>query len=94
MPHCGIFRFDFLALQEYIILRNKYMKKRDKILLGSVAAVALAGVAVYSLTKCDTKKRLKNVANEGYETAHDILYPHKKHKKRKLKFGPVLPMLD
>ena len=70
------------------------MKTKDKILLGTVAAAALTAAMVYSYTKCDSHKRLSHVANEGYETAHDILYPEKSNKKRKLKFGPVLPMLD
>lgn len=70
------------------------MKKQNKIFLGTVAAAALTGALVYSFTKCNSYKRLKHVANEGYETAHDILYPERNHKKRKLKFGPVLPFSD
>ncbi len=70
------------------------MNKQNKILLGTAAAAAITGALVYSFTKCNSYRRLKHVANEGYETAHDILYPKRSHKKGKLKFGPVLPFSD
>ena len=66
------------------------MKKKE-IIIGTAAAAALTSLIIYSYSKCNTHKRLKTVSNEGYETAHDILYPNKKRKKNKLKFGPVLP---
>ncbi len=65
--------------------------KKKQIIIGAAAAAALTTAIVYSYSKCSTHKRLKNVADEGYETAHDILYPGKKKKRNKLKFGPVLP---
>lgn len=66
------------------------MKKREAILIG--VGAALASVVVIKLARSQNRlNRLNNVASEGYETAHDILYPTKEHKKARLKFGPVLP---
>ena len=67
------------------------MKKTNKILLG-IAAVAAVGFVVYALrSRRQTAIRHARVADEGYETAHDILFPGKKSRHRKLHFGPVLP---
>lgn len=59
-----------------------------------VAALAAVGVAIYMMTrdkrKERAKKRLDRVADEGYETAHDVLFPNK-YKSSKLQYGPVLP---
>ncbi|MFT3979191.1 MAG: hypothetical protein QM687_01890 [Ferruginibacter sp.] len=65
------------------------MKKSTKIMIG-VAALAAAGVAAYMINQQRKRKRSAHVADEGYETAHDVLYPHKSISP-KLKFGPVLP---
>ena len=66
------------------------MKKREAILIG--VGAALASVVGVKLARSRNRlNRLNNVAAEGYETAHDILYPSKEHKKARLKFGPVLP---
>ena len=48
------------------------MKPVIKIFLG-LAAVALAGMVIYSIRR--EKKMLTQVSDEGYETAHDILFP-------------------
>jgi len=37
------------------------------------------------------KAMRERVSNEGYETAHDILYPRHDIFYRKLQYGPVLP---
>ncbi len=37
------------------------------------------------------QEMIRQVSDEGYETAHDILYPGKKHRSRHLRYGPVLP---
>ncbi|RYY48000.1 MAG: hypothetical protein EOO06_11480 [Chitinophagaceae bacterium] len=68
------------------------MKTSTKTMIG-VAALAAVGLAIYVLTRekrqesCD---RLAHVADEGYETAHDVLYPNK-YKPSRLQYGPVLP---
>lgn len=67
------------------------MKKTNKVLLG-VAAAATIGFIVYALkSRRDSARRHAQVADEGYETAHDILFPNTKGRHSKLRFGPVLP---
>jgi hypothetical protein len=66
------------------------MKIKKSTLL-EVAAILAIGFVIYHNTNKKKKKwRSDNVAMEGYETAHDILYPEKTHSKN-LHFGPVLP---
>lgn len=67
------------------------MKKTNKIILG-VAAAAAVGFLIYTIrNRRQSAIRHARVADEGYETAHDILFPDKKSRCRKLRFGPVLP---
>ena len=66
------------------------MKISNKILLG-VTAVAVAGFVVYVANRKRTQQMLDQVADEGYETAHDILFPDKEKRDKKLQYGPVLP---
>ncbi|MEP7166160.1 MAG: hypothetical protein ABI741_15770 [Ferruginibacter sp.] len=67
------------------------MKTRNKILLAS-ATIAVTGLLVYAASRHKkTKKMLSEIANEGYETAHDVMYPGKDKRNSKLKYGPVLP---
>ncbi|HRP30656.1 MAG TPA: hypothetical protein PKV73_02150 [Agriterribacter sp.] len=66
------------------------MKKSDKILV-AVAVGVLAGLAVYAARRYRERNRLNQVAAEGYETAHDILFPNREQMGRKLIYGPVLP---
>ncbi|MDB5202162.1 MAG: hypothetical protein JWQ27_1571 [Ferruginibacter sp.] len=59
-----------------------------------MAAAAIATIAViYKTRRRNTLMRLEHTADEGYETAHDILYPDKLTRWRtgKLRYGPVLP---
>lgn len=62
----------------------------NKILI-AIAAGALAGLAVYALRRHKTRKILNQVAAEGYETAHDVLFPHLPQIGKKTHYGPVLP---
>ncbi len=66
------------------------MKTRDKIILG-VAAAAAVGLIVYAKRRHNTKKMLTQISDEGYETAHDVLFPSKEKRDKKLQYGPVLP---
>ena len=66
------------------------MKKTDKILV-AVAAGFLAGLIVYAARRYKERSILNQVANEGYEIAHDILFPNKSQMGKKLHYGPVLP---
>ncbi len=59
--------------------------------------MALIGVAAATIVGlvCRTRKRrmrvhLSNVADEGYETAYDIVYPKNRTTyRRRLRYGPV-----
>lgn len=67
------------------------MKTKNKIILG-VAAAAAVGLFVYAASRHKTTKRmLTQISDEGYETAHDVLFPSKEKRDRKLQYGPVLP---
>ncbi|SDE23123.1 hypothetical protein [Niabella drilacis] len=60
------------------------------VILG-IAASAVTG-AVCEARRRNAMKRLLDTANEGYETAHDIIYPEKGHRRaKKLRYGPVYP---
>jgi hypothetical protein len=55
------------------------MKNRDKILVGitAVAAIGLVVLLAGKVKRYKTMERLDRIAEEGYETAGDILYPLK-----------------
>ena len=66
------------------------MKITYKIALAT--AIITAIVVVIKVTKNNnTERQLTRIADEGYETAHDILYPRRDIFYRKLQYGPVLP---
>ncbi len=65
--------------------------KTTKKIIYSAATIAFTGLLVYAIRKKNTKKRVAQVANEGYETAADILHPEKSKRFKKLHYGPVLP---
>lgn len=66
------------------------MKKSNKA-LWAIGLAAVAGFAIYYATRRHKSfQRRSRVADEGYETAHDILYPAKRNR-RKTHYGPVLP---
>jgi hypothetical protein len=65
--------------------------KISKIIGFSLAVVAVAGVAIYIAKKIERKNMLDQIADEGYETAHDILFPDESFKSNKLQYGPVIP---
>lgn len=66
------------------------MKTRKKLIYGT-AAIVFTGLMVYAIRINNTRRRRKEVANEGYETAADILHPEKSNRFKKLHYGPVLP---
>lgn len=65
--------------------------KISKIIGIGLALVAVAGVAVYITKKKKRKNMLNQISEEGYETAHDILFPGKSFDSGKLQYGPVIP---
>ena len=61
-----------------------------KIALGT--AIITAVIIIIKSSKNDTEHQLNKVADEGYETAHDILYPSQRlQADKRLRYGPVLP---
>jgi len=64
------------------------MKRGLKILAG---LLMLTGVGIFIVRKINTRRKLKEVAEKGYETAQDILFPGKEIRSKKLHYGPVLP---
>jgi len=67
------------------------MKILGKIAL-SLAILAVAGLVVCIATKrSDTNDMLDQIADEGYETATDVLFPGKNLAGRNLRYGPIIP---
>lgn len=66
------------------------MKITTKTMLG-IATITALGIAFILGTKKSKKVNLDQIADEGYETAHDILYPKQFSREKKLRYGPVLP---
>jgi hypothetical protein len=66
------------------------MGKNRKLLRGTGVILLALGVYILIRERRSSHKRLKKVANEGYETAIDVLYPRKEQGGR-LHYGPVLP---
>jgi hypothetical protein len=62
-------------------------KNTTKILIG-IGIAAATGFIIYAVRRQQSSKRHARVADEGYETAHDILYPQKKYKRKKVQYGP------
>ena len=65
--------------------------KTSKKLFYSAAAIALTGLLVYVTRRANTKRRIAEVADEGYETAADLLHPKTNRRFKKIHYGPVLP---
>lgn len=67
------------------------MKTSTRLTL-SLAAIGAAAIVIYVARQISAQKMLVKVADEGYETAHDILYPNKNNSSNRMRYGPVLPM--
>lgn len=66
------------------------MKTSKKLIFGA-AAIAITGLLVYIKRRANTKRRIEEVADEGYETAADLLHPKTNRRFKKIHYGPVLP---
>ena len=65
--------------------------KTSKNLIFGAAAIAFTGLLVYVTRRANTKRRIAEVADEGYETAADLLHPKTNSRFKKIHYGPVLP---
>lgn len=63
--------------------------KTTTILL-ALSIVSIASILTITIKRAIQNKHLKKIAEEGYETAIDVLYPRKKGSK-KLQYSPTLP---
>jgi hypothetical protein len=68
------------------------MKNTSKIVV-AFAVVGVAAIAVTLAKKVSDRRMLTKIADEGYETAQDILFPDKYNTGGQLQYGPVLPAL-
>lgn len=66
------------------------MNKSIYFLLGAFALSSTL-LLVWASRQKAQYHRITRSAEEGYETAHDILYPGKKIYSNRLRYGPVLP---
>jgi len=69
------------------------MKLSKTIALG-LTFFAIAGIVGYIVKSSKTKQMLKQISDEGYETAQDILFPGKSVRSKNLHFGPVIPVYN
>jgi len=60
------------------------------ILILAVAAIATGWLVLYIIRRIQSKIMRKKISAEGFETAIDVLYPHKRRKFSKYRMGPVL----
>lgn len=67
------------------------MNKVSKITVG-LAAMGTIALLLYLSRKINNNKMLVQVSDEGYETAHDILFPDYSSGGNKMWYGPVIPM--
>ena len=67
------------------------MKTILKTFIGFISAIAGVGVPLMNRFQNDTRRILTRVADAGYETALDILFPGEESKEEKLHYGPVIP---
>ena len=64
--------------------------KLSQTLAISLAFAAVAGIVVYMVRWSKTRQMLNLVADEGYETAQDILFPGSAFQSKNLHYGPVI----
>ena len=76
----------------FIFTKIDIMKNTSKIVV-ALAVVGVAAIAVTLAKKISDRRMLAKIADEGYETAQDILFPNKYNPGGQLQYGPVLPAL-
>jgi hypothetical protein len=67
------------------------MKITNKILIGIGFATGVGLIIYLVRNRRKINKMSQEVAEHGYETAQDILFPRKNKRGRKDIYGPVLP---
>jgi hypothetical protein len=69
----------------------KKKKMIKTILIVAVTTAATGWLALYIVRRIQSKLMRRKIAAEGFETATDILYPHKRRMFSKHRIGPILP---
>ena len=59
--------------------------------MAGLTMVSILSVYIFRKRSKNTGYMLRRVSDEGYETAHDVLFPHKSKRGKNLRYGPVLP---
>jgi hypothetical protein len=60
------------------------------ILIIMATAAVTAPLVLYMVRRIQSSKMRKKIAAEGFETAMDVLYPHKRRMFSKYRMGPVV----
>jgi NADH:ubiquinone oxidoreductase subunit 3 (subunit A) len=60
------------------------------ILILAVVALVTGWLILYIVRRIQSSKMRQKIASEGFETAMDVLYPHKRRKLSKYRMGPVV----
>lgn len=74
-----------------LFLKKQVEMKNNKKWAIGLAVLGLAIILYKSNRKKQKDQALLKVAEEGYETAQDVLFPKRKLHSRKQHYGPVLP---
>ena len=70
---------------------KNFVMRTGKKLVKILALVSGILLIKYLLKRYRYEWRDARVADEGYETAYDILFPEKKDDRKKKQYGPVIP---
>lgn len=67
------------------------MKAKNKGIIAGLSLIAIAGAIIYIRRRHKTNimndQKAELVADEGYETAHDILFPKRVRRGKKFKYN-------
>jgi hypothetical protein len=75
-----------------MLFENKnFVMRTGKKLIKILAIASGAALVRYLVGHYQNELRDARVADEGYETAYDILFPEKKDGHKKKQYGPVIP---
>jgi hypothetical protein len=71
---------------------KSFEMKATKRIIAGISFATVVGLVIYLVAQRRKVKRMEEqIADHGYETAHDILFPKKNFRGRKNIYGPVHP---
>jgi hypothetical protein len=84
-----VINYAFLVGTAFAIeLKNYFMRKNIRV---AIAAGLIIGLGIYAIRRVNINRKLRKVADNGYETAGDVLFPGKGVQAKKLRYGPIHP---